>query len=165
MARFRSRLLNEHSNVIANLAFAVASATDFEELVTVRIEAMRESLEQIGRFDPERARERFRNSFVPELTRHILLDGKRVGFFALKPDNNELLLDHFYIHPSHQRRGLGTEVLNMLFVEADKSKLPIRVGVLRDSASNSFYMQHGFQKTGESEWDIYYMRPPVHGCL
>ena len=39
--------------------------SDFESLAALRIEAMRESLEQLGRFDPERARERLRAGFEP----------------------------------------------------------------------------------------------------
>ena len=41
------------------VVFVAAEPSDFESLVALRIEAMRESLERIGRFDPVRARERF----------------------------------------------------------------------------------------------------------
>jgi ribosomal protein S18 acetylase RimI-like enzyme len=63
-----------------------------EELVRVRIEAMRDSLERIGRFDATRARRRFLDGFVPELTRHILLEHTRVGFMAVRPSAEELSL-------------------------------------------------------------------------
>ena len=44
------------------LALSAAIAGDAEDLVGLRILAMRESLERIGRFDPARARERFHGS-------------------------------------------------------------------------------------------------------
>ena len=47
------------------VTFAMAGAGDFEALVSIRIDAMRESLERMGRFDPVRARERFREGFSP----------------------------------------------------------------------------------------------------
>jgi hypothetical protein len=42
-----------------SITLTTAAAEDFEALVALRIDAMRESLERIGRFDPARARERF----------------------------------------------------------------------------------------------------------
>ncbi len=106
---------------------------------------MRESLERIGRFDPSRARERFLAGFSPEDTRHVLLDGGRVGFFVLKPsDQAGLLLDHLYVHPRHQGKGVGAGVLAQVFMEAEALGAQVRVGALRESDSNRFYAPHGF---------------------
>src|SRR3954463_12767438 len=99
----------------APVSFAPASADDFEALLALRIAAMRESLERIGRFDPVRARERFRSSFSAAFTRHVIVDGARVGFVTVKPEAGGLLLDHLYISPSHQRRGIGSAVLATVF--------------------------------------------------
>ena len=38
--------------------------------------------------------------------------------------------------------------------------MPVRVGALRGSSSNGFYQRHGFMRTAEDEWDIYYIRMP-----
>ena len=46
------------------LRYLEASEDDFDALVELRIDAMRESLERIGRFNRERSIERFRSSFV-----------------------------------------------------------------------------------------------------
>ena len=133
---------------------------DFEELVSVRIEAMRQSLERIGRFDAQRARERLLEGFAPECTRHILVDGQRVGFVTVKPGTNVLCLEHLYVRPAHQGRGIGASVLGIVFEEADRLGLPVRVGALRGSDSNRFYCRHGFVRAEETEWDIYYLRLP-----
>ena len=62
-------------------AFALegASAGDFEALLALRLRAMRESLERLGRYDEQRARERLAAGFEPEHTHHIVVDGQRVG--------------------------------------------------------------------------------------
>jgi GNAT superfamily N-acetyltransferase len=140
------------------VSFAPALADDFEELLALRVEAMRESLERIRRFDPQRARERFQSSFAPAFTRHVLLGSERVGFVALRPGSGVLLLDHLYLRPAHQGHGLGSAVLARLFAEADAAKLPVRVGALRDSDSNRFYLRHGFVEVEQTEWDIFYVR-------
>ena len=131
----------------------------FETLLALRIEAMRESLERLGRFDPERARSRLRATFRPEHTWSIERDGQRLGFYALRPDGDGLRLDHLYLRPGAQGEGLGGRVLRRILDEADGLGLPVRVGALRGSDSNRFYRRHGFVQTAESEWDIDYLRP------
>jgi GNAT superfamily N-acetyltransferase len=136
-------------------------AADAEALVELRIASMRESLERIGRFDTVRARERFLSGFSPEFTRHIEVDGRRVGFVVVKPEAEALLLDHLYVHPDHQGRQIGAEVLARVIAEAEPQGLPVRVGALRGSDSNRFYQRHGFKLVEESEFDNHYLRATV----
>lgn len=142
------------------VTFALVCAEDFEELAAIRIAAMRESLERVGRFDPERAKARLRNSFFPEHTRFIVSGTARAGFYSLRPTPEGGQLDHLYVHPQFQGRGIGTVVMREIFRDADRQHLSIFVGALKESASNRFYLRLGFSKTGESEWDIYYRRLP-----
>jgi len=143
------------------IALVDAAADDFEALVALRIAAMRESLERIGRFDPVRARERFASGFDPAHTRHVEVDGERVGVVVVRPQGRELLLDHLYIHPGAQGRGNGAGVLAQVFAEADALHLPLRVGALRESAANRFYVRHGFTLVQQGEFDNHYLRDAV----
>ncbi|GAB3074010.1 GNAT family N-acetyltransferase [Bordetella muralis] len=143
-----------------NLTFASTDSADADVLVDMRIAAMRESLERIGRFDPQRARERFLASFDPPLCRFIVSDDVRVGFILIRPQEDHWLLDHFYILPNHQGKGIGAAVLRAVFKDADAHRMEIRLGALRGSDSNRFYQRHGFVPTSEAEWDIYYVRKP-----
>ena len=143
-----------------NLTFLSTTQSDADILVAIRIAAMRESLERAGRFDPQRARDRFLTSFDPALCRFIEADGARVGFVSVRPQQDHWLLDHLYIVPEHQGKGIGAAVLRQIFADADSHRISIRVGTLRGSESNRFYQRHGFRQTDEAEWDIYYVRPP-----
>ncbi len=143
----------------SQLRFEPAAASDLDHLVLLRIEAMRESLERIGRFDPERARERFASGFSPERTRHILWEGRRVGFLTVKPHPDHLLIDHLYLGSGERGRGIGGEVLKSVFRDADSLGIPVKVGALRGSDANRFYSRNGFSVESESEWDVYYARP------
>jgi len=133
---------------------------DVDDLVEIRIAAMKESLERIGRFDPQRARERFVSSFEPENTKYIVLNSSKIGFVVVKFKDDEMSLEHLYIKPEHQGKGIGAAVLHVVFSEANFKSLPVTVGALRESASNRFYQRHGFVRSSESEWDIYYIRQP-----
>lgn len=144
------------------ITFQPATADDAEALVALRIEAMRESLERINRFDPSRARERFLAGFSVEHTRHVLFAGDRVGFVVVKPNPaGGLLLDHLYVRPAHQGRRIGAAVLAKVFAEADGMGAQLRVGALRGSDSNRFYRRHGFVLVEQGEFDNYYCRQPA----
>ena len=58
-----------------DIGWVAATTTQGESLAEIRVQAMRESLERIGRFDPQRARDRFLSSFSPECTTVIELAG------------------------------------------------------------------------------------------
>ena len=146
-------------NITHGVTLVPAILADFEALVSLRLAAMRDSLERIGRFDPVRATERFRAGFSLAHTRHIEVNHQRVGFVVVKPQVESVLLDHLYIHPDQQGKGLGTAVIMHILSEADALALPTRVGALRDSDSNRFYMRHGFQLLEQGEFDNYYIRP------
>lgn len=141
-----------------NLKLLVVTEKDAEDLVTLRIAAMRESLERIGRFDAQRARDRFMAGFSAAHTKHIAMNDKHVGFVVVKPDGDGLLLDHLYVHPNYQGQGIGQWVMQQLFDEADVQAKDIKVGALKGSDSNRFYARLGFELLDQTEWDIYYVR-------
>jgi GNAT superfamily N-acetyltransferase len=151
------------SGIAAALSYVAAQPSDARALADLRVLAMRESLERIGRFDPVRARERLLGSFDAACTTHVEAGGRRVGFYVLKPDDGALLLDHLYLHPQAQGLGIGTAVLRRVFACADAERLPLRVGALRGSDANRFYARHGFERVAETEFDIHYVRRPAAG--
>jgi len=145
------------------ITFEPARASDASGLADLRVEAMRESLERVGRFDPQRARSRFLDGFAPADTLHILEQGVRVGFCVvrLEPDG-AWCLQHLYIRPGHQGLGVGAAVLTRLLARADEEGRAVRVGALKESASNRFYARHGFVLVEQSEFDNHYLRPATH---
>jgi GNAT superfamily N-acetyltransferase len=158
------------------LALLPARAEDFEDLLALRLRAMRESLERLGRYDEQRARERLAESFDPAHTHHILHlaageaggegggEGEaaaRVGFMVLKITPHALRLNHLYLDTAWQRRGIGHRLLQWICAEADRQQVPVELMALKQSAANRFYLRHGFVAIGEGEWDIDYVRQPL----
>jgi predicted N-acetyltransferase YhbS len=143
-----------------HLTLQHAHPSEAAELAALRVEAMRESLEQVGRFDPARARDRFILNFSAQDTRHICVGESRVGLVVVRPHEEKggLLLDHLYVRPGAQSQGIGAAVLSIVFAEADQQGKSITVGALKDSRSNQFYIRHGFRLVETGEWDNYYVR-------
>jgi GNAT superfamily N-acetyltransferase len=136
------------------------AAADFEDMVALRIEALRPSLEHLGRFDPVRARERLAAGFKPEYMRHIAQDGKRIGFITFRPAANAvppaLRLDHLYVRPACQGQGIGAWALDGAKAQAAEQGCDITLSALKHSDANRFYLRHGFVQVGESEFDVDY---------
>ncbi|KTR06279.1 hypothetical protein NS365_07590 [Aureimonas ureilytica] len=137
-----------------------ATAEDFDRLFGLRVAAMRESLERIGRYDEQRAFERFRSTFTPEHTRLVLVAEELAGCVAVKPEADGLLLEHFYIDPAFQGRGLGAAILRQILATADESGQSVRLCVLQRSDAGRFYRRFGFNETAQDDVDIYLLRLP-----
>jgi GNAT superfamily N-acetyltransferase len=137
-----------------------ATADDFEALLALRLRAMRPSLERLARYDERRLRDDLARSFDPASVHHIVVDGRRVGFVALKTLSHAMRLDHLYIDPAEQQHGCGHEVLGWVCERADRAQLPVELCALKGSDAVRFYLRHGFALTGEGEWDYDFVRLP-----
>ena len=140
-------------------------ASDFETLLALRVRAMRPSLEALGRFDPALARERFASTFLPEHLHHLVLNGQRVGCVSLRPKPAALRIDHLYIEPAAQRRGLGAWVMGWAGALADLRQQPLELAALQGSDANRFYQRHGVVEISRSDFDIEYRRQPAPSPL
>lgn len=142
------------------LSFAPVVWGDFEAMLAIRVEALRDSLERLGRFDPARARERLMAGFKPEFMQHIMRDGERIGFVTLRPDPAAgpptLHLDHLYLRPAWQGQGVGAWVMAWAKAQAVAQACDIRLSALKHSDANRFYLRQGFVQVGESDFDLDY---------
>lgn len=150
-------------------SLAAVTVDDFEAMLAIRIEALRESLERLGRFDPARARERLAAGFAPEHMRHIVIDGERAGFITLRPlpahTPPTLQIDHLYIRPEHQGQGVGAWALNWAKAQATERGCDITLSALKQSAANRFYLRQGFVQVAEGDFDVDYRWSANPGVL
>jgi GNAT superfamily N-acetyltransferase len=138
--------------------FGPVSEADFEPLLALRIDVMREHLERVFRYKPERARRIFREHFDEPGLRLILVDDERAGCVGFRISEGEIKIDSFYLDRRYQNHGLGATILKVLLAEADAQDLPVRLEVLRGSPADRFYERHGFVKLGEDDVEAKYQR-------
>jgi GNAT superfamily N-acetyltransferase len=139
--------------------FAPASEADFEPLLAIRIDVMREHLERVFRYEPSRARRIFREHFDQPGLRLIMIGDTLAGCVAFRPGNDAISIDSFYLDRRFQNRGLGATILKVLLAEADALAQPVYLDVLQGSPADRFYERHGFQKIKEDEIERTYERP------
>ena len=140
--------------------FAAPSEIDFEPLLELRIDVMREHLERVGRFKLSRARRIFRGHFDEPGMRLILVNGQRAGCVGFRKEPDCLKIDSFYLGRRWHNIGLGTAILKVLLAEADALGTPVRLDVLTGSKADRFYLRHGFVKLREDEIEAAYERRP-----
>lgn len=138
--------------------FGTPREEDFEPLLALRIEVMREHLERVFRYTPSRARRRFREQFDEPGLRLILTGEALAGCVGFRIGAEEIKLDSFYLERRLHNSGLGTIILKVLLAEADTLKLPIRLEVLNGSKADRFYLRHGFVKLREDAIEGEYER-------
>ncbi len=144
-------------------SFQDVQDADFEAMADLRAQALQESLERLGRFDPVRVRERLRSAFVPACMWHVVRGEERIGYLTLIPHATlrEARLHHLYIRPGHQGYGAGAWALNWAKDQARAQARDITLCALRGSDANRFYLRHGFQLLEEQEFDLEYRWSPA----
>ena len=146
------------SEILSRLSLQPVESGDFEAMLALRIDAMRPSLERVGRFDLARSRERLNAGFVVPFMHHIVIDGEqRVGFVTLKPEGPDALrLDHLYLRTGFQGCGIGEWVLHWARDQARAQRRDIVLTALVQSDANRFYLRHGFVLEGGAGVDLHY---------
>jgi len=123
---------------------------------TELVQFWREAFERaVGITDPNPIKDQtayFNNRVLPECTvRVVVEDDRPIAFLAA---TGEMVL-HLYVHVDHQRRGIGTRLLDIAKAES--------CGTLRlftfqsNTVAQAFYERHGFRiirREFESHWQL-----------
>jgi Acetyltransferase (GNAT) family len=115
----RRRMNSEAAEIGNEFVFKPVIASDGDDLGDLKADAMRESLQSIGRFDAARALAPFLDSFTVRATKQICLEGKRVGFMVVREDADHIHLDHFLVVPEAQNKGIGSAAINEVLRHAE----------------------------------------------
>ncbi|MEV0718321.1 GNAT family N-acetyltransferase [Asanoa sp. NPDC050611] len=137
-------------------ALRAATPADVHAVAELRAVVMRADLERLGRFDEQRVRQRLRDEFEPHHTKIVLADGEFAGCVAMRPDSDGWWLEHFYLDPGIQGRGIGSAVLATVLDQADPA--PVRLNVLQGSAAQRLYERHGFVVEAQDPIDVFMVR-------
>lgn len=135
-------------------------AEDAHWIMELRAVVLRPDLERLERFDPIRVRQRFLDAFVPAFTRVIVFGGEDIGVVTLRPEDDAVWLEHFYIDPAHQGKGIGSAVL-LDILQSRSTGVPLRLNVLQGSAARRLYERYGFVLERQDPIDVYLQLPAL----
>ncbi|WP_282688148.1 MULTISPECIES: GNAT family N-acetyltransferase [unclassified Streptomyces] len=149
------------TNTLPPWTLRQALPEDVEPIAELRAVVMRPDLERLGRYDEHRVRQRLRDAYTPEHTSVIEAAGSFAGCVARRPAEDGWWLEHFYLSPALQGRGIGSAVLRGVLDRADAERLPVRLDVLRGSPARRLYERHGFTLEREDAVDVFLVRKPT----
>ncbi|MCF1598786.1 GNAT family N-acetyltransferase [Streptomyces muensis] len=148
---------------MADWKLRAAVRADIEAMAEVRAVVLRADLERLGRYDEHRVRQRLRDGFDAAHTWVIEVGGAFAGCVALRPDGDTRWLEHFYLAPHAQGRGIGSAVLRELLQRCDQAGALVRLNVLQGSAARRLYERHGFTVESEDPVDVFMVRGATAG--
>lgn len=126
-------------------------------IAELRAVVLRDDLTRLGRYDEVRVRQRFLDSFSAAGTQVIVVDGADAGSIAVRPDAGVRWIEHFYLDPALQGRGIGGAVLERVLA-ADRGQT-FRLNVLQGSPALRLYLRAGFVLDSEDPVDMFLTRP------
>ena len=143
-----------------NVAFRTACKNDVAFCRNLYFETMREIIARLFGWDQCREEESFARFFKLNEVRIITADGQDVGWIQEQISETSINLGSFYITPSMQSRGIGTQVLRMLLEKAAAESKAITLAVVKINRARQFYEKHGFRTTHEDEHKRYMRASP-----
>jgi ribosomal protein S18 acetylase RimI-like enzyme len=129
-----------------------AGEKDLIFLADVFLRAMRPYITAArGCWDEARERVQFLDQLRVNHTKIIEQDGARAGFFMIVSCDSDREIHTLCIAPEHQRRGLGTAVMQGILDDAREHHRDIVLSVLKVNVkAQSFYKRLGFTVVEES---------------
>jgi ribosomal protein S18 acetylase RimI-like enzyme len=105
-----------------------------------------------GRWDEARHMRHFSECMKKGNISIIDWEGVRVGMVQLFEELDSVEIGEIQVQPSHQNRGIGSQVLSDIIADAQRHRkcVRLRVGLKNDKAFR-LYERLGFRKIGQSE--------------
>jgi ribosomal protein S18 acetylase RimI-like enzyme len=104
----------------------------------------------------------FARQFVLSEVRIITLNDRDIGWIQTQADHGVAIIQHFYIVPEQQGRGIGGTILKQLLAQARRQGKAVTLSVMKRNRARRFYEKHGFRLTHEGTHEIYMRFEPKH---
>jgi GNAT superfamily N-acetyltransferase len=138
-----------------------ATADDLPFARRLYLENIRDVSRQIGfSWDETQQTVNFDARFIADEVSIICLDGQDIGWMQIAESERELFLKQLFVHPTHQRRGIGTSLLQELIKRAAHTGKTVALGVVKGNPARWLYERHGFQVTSEDDYKVYMVIEP-----
>jgi ribosomal protein S18 acetylase RimI-like enzyme len=134
---------------------------DREYLWWLHRETMRDYVDKTWGWDEAFQRGRFDDNFDPLSLLIIQRDSEPIGYISIRRPGDEIFLAAIEIAPAQQNQGIASQLINELLDEADRSRLPVKLSVLKINPARRLYERLGFQCTGETSTHYLMTRDPA----
>ena len=111
----------------------------------VRESSMRQYVvETWGEWDEDEVRRQIAEDIRLTRLSVVELDRKPVGILRVDDQPEHVDIDQMFLQREHQRKGLGTVLLQRILARARQRRVPVRLWVLRVNPARTLYERVGF---------------------
>jgi GNAT superfamily N-acetyltransferase len=146
--------------LVVNIALRTAYDRDVPFARNLYFETMREAIERVFGWDQGREEKNFAQFFKLDEVRIITNNNQDVGWIQEQISEESINLGSFYVDPTMQGRGIGTQVLRMLLDRAACESKSMTLAVMKINPARRFYEKCGFRITHEDEHKFYMRAAP-----
>jgi|SRR5579872_2797083 len=90
----------------------------------------------------------------------VMVGEQRAGRWIVLREENAILLVDITLLPEFQKRGLGTELLQRLIQESERTGVPLRLQVTQTNPARRLYERLGFVAGAQDQMYCQMERPP-----
>jgi len=85
----------------------------------------------------------------------IEADGASAGYLWVRRTDKSIYLVDIYVAPEYQGKGIGSQIIEKLFLEAKARQLPVELGVFKvNHSALKLYEKLGFNQISETQTHI-----------
>ena len=145
----------------ASFAIRPAYDEDYEFLFDLKKRTEFEPIKHVFGWDETVQRRIHAEEWLEERPLIIESKGKAIGSYLIQNQGNKLYFCRFFILPSHQGLGIGSQILKMAIRQAQQQQLPLTLSYLQSNRVGALYQRMGFVQTGEDKEFVYmqYVNP------
>jgi ribosomal protein S18 acetylase RimI-like enzyme len=143
---------------MSQIGLRPARPDDYDFALRLYVETMKPYTASFFEWVDKEQGDRFAGLYRLDETVIISHDSTEIGWFAFRESDAEISLLQFYIAPAYQRRGIGSQVRQVLIEQWRPSGKPIALGVLKNNPARRLYERFGFSIVGESDYKFFMRR-------
>lgn len=140
-----------------NISLRPVRADDFEYCERLYFDGMNSVIEEL-KLDRAAQARGFREQWVMTESQIITLNDSDVGWLQIKILDEGLFIGQLFVDAAFRRRGIGTAVMERIIAEAERTKRPLLLAVVKSNPAVRLYRRLAFQVTHEDERKFYMKR-------
>jgi len=159
--RFRSLLAKLNLDDVTPFTTRPARLIDADFLLEAKRLAYRQYVDKMGTWSDDT--HRIKIAAIPLANIQIIqVEGNAIGWFNVMQTENHIELFDIYIIPSHQRRKIGTRIVEKLMDEAAAKQVVFQLVVLKvNPKARDLYIKLGMKEIGQTETHHRLTRQPT----
>jgi ribosomal protein S18 acetylase RimI-like enzyme len=126
------------------IGFRQAYDRDADFLYALHVATMKEYVDRTWGWDDGFQEAIFRKNHNPAEMQIITCDGQDIGMISVEEGGEEVFLRTIAIHPTYQRQGLGTSIIQQIIADAAHQMKSTSLRVLKVNPAKRLYERLGF---------------------